>query len=172
MQDDYPCECGKYGDRCSECMGEGGEDYERDRVSQHGVEYEDLGWSNCKHCNGTGRSCLLKVTSESFESAIQQIINETLEMFESIERGGEKFSGYNKPKRTPKHPTKSHAVLAKDGSRVKLIRFGQKGVSGAGKHPTTPKEKKRRKSFKARHAKNIKKGKMSAAYWSNRVKWE
>tara|TARA_R100001086_G_scaffold193246_2_gene110361 strand:+ start:17 stop:289 length:273 start_codon:yes stop_codon:yes gene_type:complete len=84
---------------------------------------------------------------------------------------GEKFSGYNKPKKTPNHPTKSHAVLAKEGSTVKLIRFGQKGVSGAGKNPKTAKEKARRKSFKARHAKNIKKGKMSAAYWANKVKW-
>ena len=84
---------------------------------------------------------------------------------------GEKFAGYNKPKKTPNHPTKSHAVLAKEGSTVKLIRFGQKGVSGAGKNPKTAKEKARRKSFKARHAKNIKKGKMSAAYWANKVKW-
>ena len=84
---------------------------------------------------------------------------------------GEKFAGYNKPKKTPNHPTKSHAVLAKEGSTVKLIRFGQKGVTGAGKNPKTAKEKARRKSFKARHAKNIKKGKMSAAYWADKVKW-
>ncbi len=89
----------------------------------------------------------------------------------SITYRGEKFSGYNKPKKTPNHPTKSHAVLAKEGSTVKLIRFGQKGVSGAGKNPKTAKEKARRKSFKARHAKNIKKGKMSAAYWADKVKW-
>tara|TARA_R100001440_G_scaffold19656_6_gene33198 strand:- start:4075 stop:4344 length:270 start_codon:yes stop_codon:yes gene_type:complete len=88
-----------------------------------------------------------------------------------VERGGEKFSGYNKPKRTPGHGSKSHAVLAKVGDKVKLIRFGQKGVSGAGKNPKTAKGKARRKSFKARHAKNIAKGKMSAAYWANRVKW-
>lgn len=84
---------------------------------------------------------------------------------------GEKFSGYNKPKRTPGHKTKSHAVLAKEGNKVKLIRFGQKGVKGAGKNPTSAKQKARRKSFKARHAKNIKKGKMSAAYWADKVKW-
>lgn len=84
---------------------------------------------------------------------------------------GEKFSGYNKPKATPKHPSKSHAVLAKEGDKVKLIRFGQKGVKGAGKNPTSAKQKARRKSFKARHAKNIKKGKMSAAYWADKVKW-
>ena len=83
---------------------------------------------------------------------------------------GERFSGYNKPKRTPK-AKKSHAVLAKEGSKVKLIRFGQQGVSGAGKNPKTKKDRARQKSFKARHAKNIKKGKMSAAYWANKVKW-
>ena len=89
----------------------------------------------------------------------------------AINYRGEKFSGYNKPKRTPKHGKKSHAVLAKSGNSVKLIRFGQQGVSGAGKSPSTPKEKARRKSFKARHAKNIKRGVMSAAYWANKVKW-
>ena len=81
------------------------------------------------------------------------------------------LSGYNKPKRTPKHPTKSHVVLAKTGSRVKLIRFGQQGVRGAGKNPRTKAQKARRKSFKARHAKNIARGRMSAAYWANKVKW-
>jgi hypothetical protein len=89
----------------------------------------------------------------------------------TVKRGSETFSGYNKPKRTPRHPTKSHAVLAKDGDRVKLIRFGQQGVSGAGKSPKSAKDKARRKSFKARHSKNIAKGKMSAAFWSNKVKW-
>jgi|TARA_R100001163_G_C5062680_1_gene199804 hypothetical protein len=80
-------------------------------------------------------------------------------------------SGYNKPKRTPSHPTKSHVVVAKEGSKVKTIRYGQQGVSGAGKNPKTAKDKARRKSFKARHAKNIAKGKMSAAYWANKSKW-
>ena len=80
-------------------------------------------------------------------------------------------SGYNKPKRTPNHPTKSHVVLAKDGNTVKTIRFGQQGVSGAGSNPKTSKNKARQKSFKARHAKNIAKGKMSAAFWSDKVKW-
>lgn len=89
----------------------------------------------------------------------------------SVSRGKEKFSGYNKPKRTPNHPTKSHAVLAKDGDEIKLIRFGQQGVSGAGKNPSSKKDKARQKSFKARHAKNISKGKMSAAYWADKVKW-
>ena len=89
----------------------------------------------------------------------------------AIDYRGEKFSGYNKPKRTPSHPKKSHAVLAKSGDEVKMIRFGQQGVSGAGDSPKSDKEKARRKSFKARHAKNIAKGKMSAAYWANKVKW-
>ncbi len=80
-------------------------------------------------------------------------------------------SGYNKPKRTPKHPTKSHVVVAKEGDKVKTIRYGQQGVSGAGKNPQTASGKARRKSFKARHAKNIAKGKMSAAYWANKAKW-
>ena len=88
----------------------------------------------------------------------------------SITYRGEKFSGYNKPKKTP-GASKSHAVLAKVGNKVKLIRFGQQGVSGAGSNPKTPKEKARQKSFKARHAKNIAKGKMSAAYWADKVKW-
>ena len=80
-------------------------------------------------------------------------------------------SGYNKPKRTPGHKTKSHVVVAKEGDKVKTIRYGQQGVSGAGKKPKTDKEKARRKSFKARHAKNIAKGKMSAAFWANKSKW-
>ena len=80
-------------------------------------------------------------------------------------------SKYNQVKRTPKHPTKSHVVVAKEGGKTKTIRFGQQGVKGAGKNPKTAKEKARRKSFKARHAKNISKGKMSAAYWANKTKW-
>lgn len=82
----------------------------------------------------------------------------------AIEYRGEKFTGYNKPKRTP-GAKKSHAVLAKAGDTVKLIRFGQQGVTGS------PDGTKRNEAFKARHAKNIAKGKMSAAYWANKVKW-
>jgi len=82
----------------------------------------------------------------------------------SIEYRGERFAGYNKPKRTP-NAKKSHAVLAKEGGKVKLIRFGQQGVQGS------PEGTARNKAFKARHAKNIAKGKMSAAYWANKVKW-
>ena len=85
---------------------------------------------------------------------------------------GEQFAGYNKPKRTPGHPKKSHVVLAKEGDTIKLIRFGQQGVSGS---PSTKGEsaadKARRASFKARHAANIAKGKMSAAFWADKEKW-
>lgn len=81
-------------------------------------------------------------------------------------------SGYNKPKRTPNHPTKSHIVVAKVGTQVKTIRFGQQGVSGSPKKAgESASYRKRRESFKARHAKNIAKGKMSAAYWADKVKW-
>jgi len=80
-----------------------------------------------------------------------------------LDRAG--VSGYNKPKRTPSHPTKSHVVVAKEGAQVKTIRFGQQGVQGS------PDGSKRNEAFKARHAKNISKGKMSAAYWADKVKW-
>tara|TARA_R110002153_G_C13260213_1_gene492380 strand:- start:885 stop:1154 length:270 start_codon:yes stop_codon:yes gene_type:complete len=83
----------------------------------------------------------------------------------------EKFRGIGVPKKTPKNKTKSHAVLIKEKGKIKLIRFGQQGVTGAGKNPRTKKEKIRKASFKKRHEKNIKKGKTSAAYWSNLVKW-
>jgi hypothetical protein len=81
-------------------------------------------------------------------------------------------SGYNKPKRTPNHPKKSHIVVAKSGKKVKTIRFGQQGVKGSPKKKGESKSyAARRRSFKARHAKNIAKGKLSAAYWANKVKW-
>jgi hypothetical protein len=81
-------------------------------------------------------------------------------------------SGYNKPKKTPSHPTKSHVVVAKEGDNIKTIRFGQQGVSGSPKKAgESDSDKARRKSFKARHADNIKKGKMSAAYWADKTKW-
>ncbi len=83
------------------------------------------------------------------------------------------LSGVNKPKRTPKHPKKSHMVLAQEGHKLKLIRFGEQGASTAGKPKKgeSEKMKKKRASFKARHGKKIAKGKMSAAYWANKVKW-
>ncbi len=81
-------------------------------------------------------------------------------------------SGYNKPKRTPKHPTKSHVVVAKDGDKIKTIRFGQQGVRGAGKNPTSKKDKARKKSYYARHnAQDASPSKLSARYWSHKVKW-
>ena len=88
-----------------------------------------------------------------------------------LERAG--VSGYNKPKRTPNHPTKSHIVVAKEGNKVKTIRFGEQGAKTAGKPKKGESEamKQKRESFKARHSKNIAKGKMSGSYWSNREKW-
>ena len=81
-------------------------------------------------------------------------------------------SGYNKPKKTPSHPTKSHVVVAKEGDKIKTIRFGQQGVSGSpAKEGESEAQRNRRESFKARHRRNIAKGRMSAAYWSDRVKW-
>lgn len=87
-----------------------------------------------------------------------------------LERMG--VAGYNKPKKTPSHPTKSHVVVAKEGDKVKTIRFGQQGVSGSpAKKGESEADKARRKSFKARHSANIAKGKMSAAYWADKTKW-
>lgn len=87
-----------------------------------------------------------------------------------LERMG--VAGFNRPKRTPNHPTKSHVVVAKEGDKVKTIRFGQQGVSGSPpRKGESEADKARRKSFKARHAKNIAKGKMSAAFWASREKW-
>lgn len=88
-----------------------------------------------------------------------------------LERAG--VSGYNKPKRTPNHPKKSHIVVAKVGNKIKTIRFGEQGASTAGKPKSgeSDRMKKKRASFKARHRKNIAKGKMSAAYWANKAKW-
>jgi hypothetical protein len=94
-------------------------------------------------------------------------VREAAKLFERIG-----VEGFNKPKRTPSHPTKSHVVVAKEGDKVKTIRYGQQGVSGS---PATKGEsaadKARRKSFKARHSANIAKGKMSAAYWADKSKW-
>ncbi len=92
-------------------------------------------------------------------------------MAKKIEYRGEVFTGYNKPKKTPKHPTKSHVVLAKVGDKVRMIRFGQQGVQGAGSKPRTKAQKARRASFMKRHAKNIARGRMSGAYWSAKTKW-
>jgi|TARA_R100001163_G_C5062554_1_gene199647 hypothetical protein len=87
-----------------------------------------------------------------------------------LKRAG--VSGYNKPKRTPNHPKKSHVVVAKKGDKVKTIRFGQQGVTGAGKNPKTKKEKARKKSYYARHdAQDANPDIFSARHWSHKVKW-
>jgi len=94
-------------------------------------------------------------------------LKEAANLFERIG-----VEGFNKPKKTPNHPTKSHVVVAKEGDKVKTIRFGQQGVSGSPvKEGESMADKARRKSFKARHAKNIAKGKMSAAFWASKTKW-
>ena len=111
----------------------------------------------------------------SFKPALRELaaISQRLVEFEKdsiLARIG--VSGYNKPKRTPNHPTKSHVVVAKEGDQVKTIRYGQQGVQGSPKKEGESESyRKRRKSFKARHAKNIAKGKMSAAWWADRSKW-
>jgi len=82
------------------------------------------------------------------------------------------LSAFNKPKRTPSHPTKSHVVLAKEGEKIKLIRFGAQGAdTKPPRKGESEADKSKRRSFKARHAKNIAKGKMSAAFWADKVKW-
>jgi len=87
-----------------------------------------------------------------------------------LERAG--VEGFNKPKRTPSHPTKSHIVVAKEGDQIKTIRFGQQGVVGAGKNPKTKKDKERKKSYYARHnAQDPNPSKLSARFWSHKVKW-
>jgi hypothetical protein len=94
-------------------------------------------------------------------------IKEAAKLFERIG-----VSGFNSPKKTPNHPTKSHVVVAKEGDKVKTIRFGQQGMTGSQpREGESQADKARRKSFKARHAKNIAKGKMSAAFWADKVKW-
>jgi len=94
-------------------------------------------------------------------------VREAAKLFERIG-----VEGFNKSKRTPNHPTKSHVVVAKEGDKVKTIRYGQQGVSGSpAKEGESAADKARRKSFKARHAANIAKGKMSAAYWADKSKW-
>ena len=110
---------------------------------------------------------------------MDNVLNKAITIFQDIlskkdvERFGEKFKVYNKAKSTPSHPSKSHAVLAREDGVTKLIRFGQQGVSGEGDPAKSDSkaEKARRKAFKARHAKNIARGKMSAAYWADKVKW-
>ena len=145
----------------------------------YGSEYsvltdnEELVIKACKGELGTNyakqRAYAKYVKGEYLEVVVNQDVKPLSESKELLKKIG--VSGYNKPKRTSDHPTKSHVVVAKEGDEVKTIRFGQQGVKGAGKNPKTKKEKARKKSFKARHAKDIAKGKMSAAYWANKVKW-
>jgi hypothetical protein len=106
---------------------------------------------------------------KTFAAFITECITE--ENDSRLKRAGVK--GYNKPKKTPSHPTKSHIVVAKEGDKIKTIRFGEQGSSTAGepKKGESDNMKAKRKSFKARHAKNIKKGKMSGAYWADKEKW-
>ena len=108
-------------------------------------------------------------TAEDFEES-EKTAKKPKKKDPRLEKAG--VDGYNKPKRTPGHPTKSHVVVAKDGDTIKTIRFGQQGVSGSPEsEDETEAERKRRESFKARHADNIAKGKLSAAYWADKVKW-
>jgi hypothetical protein len=117
-----------------------------------------------------GRKRLCKNGCGKADFTATEIVNEADQKKMDSRLKKYKLRGYNQPKRTPGHPRKSHIVLAKEGSRIKLIRFGKQGVMGV-KNPKNAEEERRRNSFKARHAKNIAKGKMSAAYWSNKVKW-
>ena len=105
------------------------------------------------------------------KEAVSEFLSKAKKKDSRLKNAG--VAGYNKPKRTPKHPKKSHVVVAKEGDKVKTIRFGEQGASTAGdsKKGESSKMRKKRKSFKARHAKNIKRGKMSAAYWADKVKW-
>jgi hypothetical protein len=110
-------------------------------------------------------------TETQYKIKVKDLFNEGKEKDPRLVNAG--VSGYNQPKRTPNHPTKSHIVVAKEGDKIKTIRFGEQGAKTAGKPKKDESErmKAKRKSFKARHAKNIKKGKMSAAYWADKVKW-
>ena len=102
---------------------------------------------------------------------LKEFLSENSKKHPALKRAG--VEGFNKPKRTPGHPKKSHIVVAKEGGRIKTIRFGEQGAETAGKPKAgeSDRMKKKRASFKARHSKNIAKGKMSAAYWANKVKW-
>ena len=124
---------------------------------------------NAKKKSGTSRSKSKSTISDEDYANMKSGFNKAKEGASILKRIG--VSGYNKPKKTPGHATKSHAVVAKSDNTVKVIRFGQQGVSGAGSNPSTKKDKARQNSFKARHSKNISKGVLSAAYWADKVKW-
>ena len=134
---------------------------------------------------GPGNTNILGQTYDDYQESIKNaIVKEAVSEFlsKAKKKGGRKkdprleragVEGYNKPKRTPKHPKKSHIVVAKEGNKIKTIRYGEQGAKTAGdpKKGESAKMKKKRKSFKARHRKNIKRGKMSAAYWADKSKW-
>jgi len=132
------------------------------------VDNEDTAEA-CK-CHACPAGVGVPLVGENADFLIKSLLLEKKQKDPRLVKAG--VTGYNKPKRTPSHPTKSHIVVAKEGSKVKTIRFGQQGVSGSPKKDGESKSyRKRRESFKARHAKNIKKGKLSAAYWADKVKW-
>ena len=124
---------------------------------------------NARKKAGTSRSKHKSTISEEAYSDMKAGFTKAKSGSSILKRIG--VSGFNKPKKTPNHSTKSHVVVAKSGNTVKTIRFGQQGVSGAGSNPKTEKNKARRRSFKARHRENIVKGVLSAAYWADKVKW-
>ena len=128
--------------------------------------YENI---NARKKSGTSRSKSNSTVSKESYDNMKSGFAKAKEGASVLKRIG--VSGYNKPKKTSGHATKSHVVVAKSGNTVKTIRFGQQGVSGAGSNPSTKKNKNRQKSFKARHRKNIAKGVLSAAYWADKVKW-
>jgi len=128
--------------------------------------YENI---NARKKSGTSRSKSDSTVSKESYDNMKSGFAKAKEGASVLKRIG--VSGYNKPKKTSGHATKSHVVVAKSGNTVKTIRFGQQGVSGAGSNPSTKKNKNRQKSFKARHRKNIAKGVLSAAYWADKVKW-
>ncbi len=137
---------------------------------------EDVGPLSAELLNRTINTMLWSLSYKEAKKGFKELYHAVKQSgmhysFGGITYHGVRFAGYNRPKATPGHPTKSHAVLAKEGNIIKLIRFGQQGVQGAGKHPKTEAERARRRSFKRRHAKNIAKGRMSAAYWADKVKW-
>ena len=137
--------------------------------------------SDSEYAATTAKKRADTAAGKQFSKQPKKIAEKTADYRDKYAKGGKAdprlkragVSGYNKPKRTPNHPTKSHIVVAKSGSTIKTIRFGQQGAKTAGKPKAgeSRKTKMKRKSFKARHAKNIAKGVLSAAYWANKVKW-
>ena len=131
---------------------------------------DDEGTQEATNCHACPSGKGVRMVGEQVDNLIKSRLLEKAEKDSRLAKAG--VSAFNKPKRTPDHPAKSHVVVAKEGDKVKTIRFGQQGVSGSPKKEGESESyRKRRESFKARHAANIKKGKMSAAYWADKVKW-